>query len=151
MFICIDTYCNIMYVRCCSIWLSFPLNQIKWWGLRACFLFIFSSLKRYHLSFFEQKGKQFIFKINSLFKFLKRSLWILSNSSFQQDFSSLFHVQCIRLVPMAADSSVQILFCDKTRGRGLNFSTRFTSEAGRVLWQKQLSRSEHNHLLLHGS
>ena len=65
-----------------------------------------------------------------------------------KDFSCRFHVQSIRLVPMAADSSVQILFCGKTRAHGLNFSTRFTSEAGRVLWQKEPSRSEHDHLLL---
>ena len=68
-----------------------------------------------------------------------------------RDFSCLFHVQGFRLVPTAADSSVQILFCGKTRGRGLNSSTRFTSETGRVLWWKEPSQSEHNHLLLHSS
>ena len=45
-----------------------------------------------------------------------------------KDFSCRFHVQCIRLVPMAVDSSVQILFCGKTQACGLNFSIRFTSE-----------------------
>lgn len=36
----------------------------------------------------------------------------------------------LRLVPMASDSSVQILFCGKTRACGLNFSKVFLKQEG---------------------
>lgn len=38
---------------------------------------------------------------------------------------------------VVADSSVQILFCDKTRQLMFSFSARFASEAGTILLQKE--------------
>lgn len=91
-----------------------------------------------------------VFKLDNSLTLLKM---ILVDPTKQITLANIFHEPPAVSQPGpcgAADSSVQILFCDQTRQLTFRLSIRLASEVGTILLQES-ALSEHSHLLLHSN